>query len=260
MKFGVCCSEDRFGIVAEMGYDYVETVFSKFTTMTEAEYKQFNSKLKEYNLKSEACNCFFPSDIKLVGDSVNLSQIASYVEKGMERAADAGCKTAVIGSGGARRIPKNFDRNIAVSQFCEIFNICGDTAEKYGVRIAIEPLNYDETNFINTVSEGLEICKAIDNSNVGVLADFYHIYRTGETLDAVKNAGKLLFHAHLARPDNDRGVPFESSDIAACKKWKSALEEAGYNGRLSLEAKYYPDFKSALERAEPAIKIFGKSE
>ena len=95
MKFGVCCSEDRFGIVAEMGYDYVETVFSKFTTMTEAEYKQFNSKLKEYNLKSEACNCFFPSDIKLVGDSVNLSQIASYVEKGMERAADAGCKTAV---------------------------------------------------------------------------------------------------------------------------------------------------------------------
>ena len=101
---------------------------------------------------------------------------------------------------------------------------------------------------------------AADNPNVGVLADFYHIYRTGETLDAVKKAGNLLFHVHLARPDNDRGVPYEPSDIDACKKWKSALEAAGYNGRLSLEAKYQPDFMTALERTGPAIKIFGKSE
>lgn len=260
MRFGVCCGEERFGTAAEMGYDYVETVFSKFTTMTDGEYARLLSELRKYNLKSEACNCFFPSEMKLVGETADFSQIDSYVKKGMERAAEAGCKVAVIGSGGARRIPENFDRDKAVFQFCRMLNICGDTAEKYGVRIAIEPLNYDETNFINTVSEGLEICKAADNPNVGVLADFYHIYRTGETLDAVKKAGNLLFHVHLARPDNDRGVPYEPSDIDACKKWKSALEAAVYNGRLSLEAKYQPDFMTALERTGPAIKIFGKSE
>lgn len=81
MRFGVCCGEERFGTAAEMGYDYVETVFSKFTTMTDGEYARLLSELRKYNLKSEACNCFFPSEMKLVGETADFSQIDSYVKK-----------------------------------------------------------------------------------------------------------------------------------------------------------------------------------
>lgn len=100
----------------------------------------------------------------------------------MERAAESGCKIVVIGSGKARYIPENFSREYAASQFCEIMDICGEIGKDYCIKIAIEPLNYDETNYINTVAEGLEFCRTVANSNVGVLADFYHIYKTGELI------------------------------------------------------------------------------
>ena len=257
MKFGVCCGEDKFESVAGAGYDYLEFPFCRFSAMTDEEFRLFSLKLKDCGLKSEACNSFFTPDIKLIGEDVNLLNIESYVKKGMERAAAAGCEVAVIGSGGARRIPENFDPIKAKEQFCEILELCGNIAGSYNIKIAIEPLNAGETNFINTVADGIDICRSVSNSNVGVLADFYHIYKSKETLEAVESAGDLLFHVHLARPDDDRGIPYEPSDMEACIKWNEALNKCGYNKIISFEAIYAPDFDGDIKKGKSALKIFG---
>lgn len=100
MRFGICCDEDRFKLAAEMGFSYVETAFNKLASMDEREYKKFIESLNASGLKSEACNCFFTFDIKLIGENADYAFLNSYVNKGMEHAAEAGCRVAVIGNGG----------------------------------------------------------------------------------------------------------------------------------------------------------------
>ena len=43
------------------------------------------------------------------------------------------------------------------------------------IKLGIEPLNRYESDFINTVDEGLRLCELIDHPNVGLLLDAYHM-------------------------------------------------------------------------------------
>ena len=50
-----------------------------------------------------------------------------------------------------------------------------DILEDKDIKLGIEPLNRYETDFINTVDEGLELCSMINHSHVGLLLDVYHM-------------------------------------------------------------------------------------
>lgn len=104
--------------------------------MSPEEFEMFCNALDKYCLKAETSNLFFTSATPLVGESADHSFLNEYIEKGMERAQKKGCEVAVIGSGKARRIPDGFDREKGISQFCEVLDISGNIAARYGVRIA----------------------------------------------------------------------------------------------------------------------------
>lgn len=88
------------------------------------------------------------------------------------------------------------------------------------------------------------------------MADFYHVFESGESLDAVENAGELLIHTHLARANDDRQMPRTEEDYEACKVWANALKKCGYNARMSLEGSFKPEFSETIEDVLPALKIF----
>ena len=94
-----------------------------------------------------------------------------------------------------------------VLQLVAALRVCGDAAEKVGMKVAVEPLCYNETNVINSVAEGLEFCKEVSHPAVACLADFYHVFKVGESFDNVANAGDMLIHTHLARLNDDRRIP-----------------------------------------------------
>ena len=256
MKFGVCCIPEQFEIVKKAGYDYVEMPLCIIADKTDKEFEEYVRPLKECGLMAETFNSFFKSDMRIAGGKVNYSYINDYAEKSFSRAASIGGKVAVFGSGKARNIPKGYDRSRAEEELFNSLNICGDIAGKYGLRIAIEPLNDEETNFINTVGESLEFCRRLNNSNVGVLADFYHVYKTGESLEAIENAGDMLLHVHLARANDDRLIPNIEEDADTCRKWASALKKCGYNKRISLEGLYRPNFEKSIENARKILELF----
>ncbi|SVA92909.1 uncharacterized protein METZ01_LOCUS145763 [marine metagenome] len=78
--------------------------------------------------------------------------------------------------------------------------------EKKGIRLAIEPLNRYETDFVNTVDQGLYLCKLIDSKYVGLLLDLYHMnIEEKDICLEIQKAKEKLFHLHIA--GNDRGVP-----------------------------------------------------
>lgn len=255
IRFGVCTSIDNISTIKEAGFDYLEFSFQNLVNMTDEEFESTCEKVKQSGIQVEAYNGFFPASIPLVGDNVDYDIIAAHAEKGMARAAHLGGAIAVIGSGAARRIPEGFDYATAYEQFMKALDICGNIAGKYGMEIALEPLQTKETNLINTVAEGMELCKKLNNPHVKCLADFYHVFRNGETLEAIETAGAMLNHVHLARPNADRCMP-QPEDLPTCKKYAEALKKCGYTGRLSLEGSIKPDFEQIVRDTRRVLDMF----
>ena len=254
MKFGACCDVDKLSLLQKHGYDYIELNFSNVALADEGRFEEIYEQIQHYGIPAESFNCFFPSGVNLNKD-VDYDWIKEYAEKGFARAEKLGGKIAVLGSGGARRIPDGYDRELAAEQFVKVLHICGDIAAKRGMRIAIEPLRTAETNFINTVAEGIEMCRRADHPDVKCLVDFFHLFMNGETLDAVENSGGLIIHTHMARPNGDRRIP-TMQDQEICAQWAGVLKSIGYEGRMSLEGDFYPDFETAVREARPVLKLF----
>lgn len=257
IRFGVCASIDNAKLVADAGYDYLEYSFQALAAMTDEEFEDFRTKLEASGLKAEAYNGFFPATIPLTGENVDMDVIAAHAEKGFSRASLVGGKVAVLGSGAARKIPEGFDYDTAYAQFAKVLDLCGTLASKYGMEVALEPLNTGETNLINTVAEGMELCRKVNNPGARCLADFFHVFKSGETLDAIETAGEMLNHVHLARPNIDRGMPLKE-DLPAVKRYAEALKKCGYCGRLSLEGALTPDFETAIRRTRPILDLFNE--
>ena len=99
------------------------------------------------------------------------------------------------------KIPDGFSKDSANQQFISLLKQMAPMAQKYGITVCIETLNKTETNFVNTITEGLEIVKAVDHQNIMLLADFYHIMKEGESPEVIIKAGKYIKHCHIAEKE-----------------------------------------------------------
>ena len=232
MKIGVCCNYDRWGIVAEAGYDYVEGNFSKIAKATDEEFDEMKRALEASGVRMEATNGFFSGDFQLYSkddfETVK-KNVREYCELGFARGAALGQKVAVIGSSGARNIREGYTKEEAEEQFCEVLRICGEVGAKYGVAVTVEPLNTKETNFIITFADGLDIVKKTNHPNVLAMIDLYHHAQNGEELSTLDGTEGILVHAHLARADRQTPVPGDESEIDPKIAY---LKQVGYDIRL----------------------------
>jgi D-psicose/D-tagatose/L-ribulose 3-epimerase len=106
-------------------------------------------------------------------------------------------------------------------------------AGERGVSLAIEPLNRFETDFVNTVDQGLDLCTRIASDNVGLLLDTFHMnIEEKSAADAIRRAGDRLFHFHAC--ENDRGTP--GTGQVAWKEIAGALREIDYRGQVVIES------------------------
>lgn len=256
IRFGVCTKFEYLALLEEAGFDYMEFALSSLEKRTDEEYARILQQVDASALNVEAFNGFFPADIALVGPNVDMDRIAAYTEKALSRASRLGGKVAVLGSGRSRNIPEDFPYETAYRQFCEVFDLCANIAGKYGMTVALEPLNPKETNFLTTVADGIALCKQVNNPHGKCLADFYHVSQSGETLDAIRESDGWIVHTHLAAPS--RYMPASEEDIAICRQWAQALKDCGYEGRMSLEGKFDPDFGADIARTRKVLDLFNE--
>ena len=116
---------------------------------------------------------------------------------------------------------------------------CG-IAAVFGIKLALEPLNRYETDFIRTAAEGLIFLEEVGSENLGLLLDTFHMnieeVDMVTTIYKVYSAGKL-FHLHLG--DSNRLPPGKGHiDFAVLVR---ILRAIGYAGYLSAELFPQPD-------------------
>lgn len=107
-----------------------------------------------------------------------------------------------------------------------------DYASKVGVNLVIEPINRYETNFINTVSEGLDTISRLGRDNVGLLIDTFHMnIEEPRFRDSILMAGEKVTYVHIA--DSNRLAPGHGHvDFTEVFE---ALGEIGYDGPILAE-------------------------
>ena len=113
----------------------------------------------------------------------------------------------------------------------EGLNIVADHARKKNVRIAIEPLNRFETNFLNRHDQALTLADEV-GEDVGVCLDAFHInIEEEDPFAALRKTGSRLNDFHIA--DNNRRAPGEGTYDWG--KLLATLKEIGYDGYLTTE-------------------------
>ena len=260
MKIGVCTSPDKLPLLAELGYDYFEACFSWLADLSEEEFRKQTARVEAYAVAGEACNIFFRGGMKLYAPDGNqdmlLREIAGYAETGFRRASAWGGKIAVIGSGFVRGIPEGMTREETEPQFARVLQVCGEAAERYGMKIVVEPLSRGDCNYIHTVAEGAAAARLANHPAVGVLVDYYHHRQNGDDLESLPMYADLLYHVHYARP-GDRFVPREE-DRDALVHFAELLKKCPAAERVSLECNWGPDFDAAVTAAKPMMEMFQK--
>lgn len=238
MKLGICTSLDNAGVMARLGYDYVETGLSAVAAMPEEEFQNARRALEGSGLRCEAMNGMLPGDLPVVGDTVDPTRTERYLNAAFARAEQLGAQVIVFGSGGSRRVPEGFSWARAWRQLRDYLTLGDRLAGGHGLRIAIEPLRREECNILNRVGEAVELAALLDLPHVGVLGDTYHMWSEDEPLSALADAGELLWHVHTACPE---GRAFPKGGDPADRRGEygelfAVLKGAGYQGRVSIEA------------------------
>lgn len=193
-----------------------------------------------------AFNCFVPAEIKTVGPDVVRDQLEAYVSTTISRAAAVGAELIVFGSAGSRRVPEGYPRASAWDQLVWFLGLCADHAERHGLTIAIEPLNTNECNILNSYSEGVQMARDVNRPSIKVLADTWHFAVDDEPLDDILQAPEWLAHVHLADSPG-RGHPGTGSYPFG--RLFGILHEIGYAGRVSIECAWPPDLRRASAEA-----------
>ena len=109
------------------------------------------------------------------------------------------------------------------------------------------PLRRQETNIINSASEGLKLVNAIDDPNFQLMIDFYHLASEREDPDIVLRAGSSpgpSAHGESAGPC----VPARMGANTDYAPFFANLRKAGYDKRISIEASA-TDFRAEAPRA-----------
>lgn len=260
MEIGVCAGADKAQLLKDAGADFVElSVTGALVPLSEeGEWAEKRAALLALALPARTFNLFLPGSFRLTGPPDTLTDtdtLRRYVATAMRRARKVGGEVIVFGSGGARRVPDGFRPERATGQIRIFLALCAEASDETGVTLAIEPLNREESNIINTVAEAVrDYAAVLNHPGIRVLADTYHMEKENEPLSAIRDHAPYIAHVHTA--DTNRAAPSKGTyDHVALFR---LLREIGYAGRVSVEANI-PDMAADISGAMAHLRAAKKA-
>jgi D-psicose/D-tagatose/L-ribulose 3-epimerase len=250
-KVGYCASLAEIDAVKSAGFDYIELRTSEIAALSDADYEKLAEKLKRLELPVPVTYLFIPADIKLTGPQVNKDLQMDYVRKALDRVSKLGTSTVVLGSGQARRYPEGFSKEEAFRQLVDFCKRLGPEARKRNITIAIEPLRKEESNIINNLAEGLQLVKAVHDSNIQLNVDYYHLAMEKEDPVVILEAKDYVRHVHTANPQG-RVFPLKWEEYNYAPFYES-LRKIGYDKEISIEAQT-KDFQHEAPQAIALVR------
>lgn len=239
-RYGYCIMEfDKMLTAKKLGADYIELNLGAVYDLSDEKLDEYKIFSKENGIAFETANCIVPGNIKLVGSSVDYTEINRYLSEAFRKAAYLGVKYVVFGSSGARSYPDGTSYDKAFEQLVIFLREhAAPMCEKYDIICVLEDLSFGESNILNLIDESYKMVRAVDSPRIKILVDFYHFGYNKDSFDSIRKAKDLVSHIHVASLVNDRGFP-ALNDGENYQPIADLLREIGYDkheGRISFEA------------------------
>jgi len=230
----------------EMGFDGVEIALG---AKGDIDYKKTVKAFKENGLECSSICGLFGENRDIRGpNKENIEGGMSYIKDCLEACSELGCQVLAgpvySAVGRAAMVPEN-ERKVQWDTVVDNLGKACVWAEKYGVYIAIEPLNRFETDFINICSDAVKMVKAVGSKMLKIHLDTFHMnVEEKNSAMAVLDAAELLYLFHAS--ENDRGAPGTGQ-----VHWKSiadALRKINYDKWVVIES-FTPENKVIAKAA-----------
>lgn len=232
MRFGLCTDIRNVKEVESLGFDYIEGKLNQIALWSDEEFEKVLSIFAFSTIKMERCSLLLPKTLSIIGDNYSEKELRDYLSIAFKRMRELQSSLVVFGSGKSRTFSSARWQD-AFLRLVEVTKLIGNIAADYGISIAIEPLNREETNLINTLTEGAALQAEVNLKNVGLLADSYHMRKESEDMNKIRYCSPLL-HTHIALKEGRRYPTERCEEIS---EFLSILKIAGYDGTMSIEAK-----------------------
>ncbi len=230
-------AESRHAIRAskEAGYDYIEVALLDPDSVDAALTKRL---LAEYELDAQ-CSLGLSLDADISSDDPEVAQRGeALLQKALACAAGFGVRymVGVLYSALAKYMRPSTPRGRA-NCVAALKRLAGD-AREHGITLGLEVVNRYETNVINTAREALALIGEIDEPNVGVHLDTYHMnIEEDDMASPVRLCGDKLVYVHVG--ESHRG--YLGSGSVDFAPFFRALREENYAGPIAFES-----FSSAI--------------
>ena len=224
---------DALKKAADMGFDLFEICVEDPATIHP---ESILPALRDAGIAPLVCGAFGPERDISSEDAAIRRQGADYIKCCVDIAAALGSDMVsgpMYSATGKARLLSADDKKRQWDWAVENMRTCADHAAEKGVRLAVETLNRFETDFLNTVDQGLDFLGRIDRDNVGFLLDTFHMnIEETDIPAALRKAGDRIFNFHAC--SNNRGTPGE--DHIDWSGIVDAFRDIGYNRPIVIES------------------------
>ena len=235
-KIGLTRGPEHAKNLASMGADFIEIGCGLLMPgKSDEEFAERRKQLKECGLKIHGANGFLPGRLKSTGPKADHAAIAAYATDIFRRGEEIGMQTVTFGSSGSRSLPEGYSKADADIQFVALLSRLAPIAARHNIRVCVEPLQKSETNYIQFVHEAIRLIDAVQQPNVGITADIFHMLRGGESAESIRKAGKHIQHVHVAELAKRTAPGVDGDDFTP---YFQALKDIGYSGPISMECRW----------------------
>lgn len=255
LKFALCNElfeknsfAEMCAIAAKLGYQGIEiapfTLAATADAITPAQRADIRKALQDNGLHPVGLHWLLAKTTGLhmtTPDDAVYRKTKDYFNVLIDLCYDLGGKVMVIGSPKQRSLVDGQTYEGAWQRAATLFAGACDKARSAGVTLCIEPLGKTETNFINTVAEGVKMMHEINHPNFKVHLDVKAMAAEGkppipDIIRSVRAQDVGHFHVNDANLYGPGMGEIDYAPIAA------AVRDIGWNKWLSVEVfKYDPD-------------------
>jgi D-psicose/D-tagatose/L-ribulose 3-epimerase len=212
---------------AAAGLDFVEIPLLRPAEFDAAATRQ----LLVANGLEATCSLGLPTDAALPGDPVGAERFLRHAVEVVAAVGSPVLTGVIYGTLGEQvgRPPTEADYVVIAASLRRVARVAADQ----GVALGIEPCNRYETFLVNTAAQGVDLIERIDEPNVFLHLDTYHMNVEERGFAApIVAAGRHLRYIHLS--ESDRGTPGRGN-----VDWDGVFEglaAIGYDGDLVMES------------------------
>lgn len=246
MRFAICNEtftdvslEAGFEAAAELGYEGVElapfTLAPYITEVSPARRAEIRKTIESLGLKTVGLHWLLAKTegYHLTSPDVMIRRrTTEYLLELIRACADLGGNVLVFGSPQQRSILPGVDRRQAEDYAVEVLSGLHKELERTGVILAMEPLSPQETNFLNTAEETVQLLRRLGSPHIKLHLDCKAMSSESVPIPELLRRHRAdMAHFHANDP-NRQGPGFGALDFIPIFR---ALREIDYRGWVSVE-------------------------